>query len=233
MLRQLQRLWVALGLSGTGLPAAAQTHISPTPTAPEGPLTLTDDDQKSLRDRVHELVWGGFDELQEVHETAQDYLNPRTWTQSDRDLITAEVDRQFSEKIAAETTWPKVTDWDRLDAAFTQIESRKIVALHNAGNTQSDAISDAGQIWHERGAETSGLRGYIFYHGQDVDRVVTNGQLHIGYGAFATDGNVGYALAIEVCAILSAAGFAVTTPPDAGTRILITGMDWKKRSPRP
>jgi hypothetical protein len=38
-------------------------------------------------------------------------------------------------------------------------------------------------------------------------------------------------LAREAGAALARGGFALTDPPDADQRILVTGIDWKKRSP--
>ena len=211
-----RRAMMAIGLvAGVGK-AAGQSG-----GAPASGLTLTATEQKSISTRIHELVWGGFDPRAELLETAHDYENPRTWTADDDAWVTDEVDRQLAGKFAAEATWPKVTDWDRLDAAFKQIEARKILALHNAGNTQSDAMSDASEIWHGRGAKNSDLRGYIFYHGQDVDSVVATGQLHIGYGAFDDDKKTSHQMAVEVCGILTAAGFNVVVPPNAGTRIRV------------
>ena len=62
--------------------------------------------------------------------------------------------------------------------------------------------------------------------------MLADGSLYLAFGSFLPEGAGAHAIALEICKCLSEAGFAVTTPIDAETRILITGLDWRKRSPR-
>jgi hypothetical protein len=195
-------------------------------------MAITPEDQDSLRkDCIHPFVWGGFETRDGVYEAAETHLGEPEITDADKAWIKAEIEREWAEKKKAEATWPEKTDFDKLDAVFQALDKSGILALHNAGNTQSDARSDAGQAWHDRGEEKSGLRGFIFYHSQDVEHVLQDGQLCIGFGVFKS----GDVKLIEIARVASEAlrkaGFRVTMPSNEDERILVTGIDWKKRSP--
>jgi hypothetical protein len=195
-------------------------------------LAITPEDQDSLRkDCIHPYVWGGFETRDGVYEAAETHLGEPELTDADKVWIKAEIEREWAEKKKAEETWPEKTDFDRLDTVFQALDKSGILALHNAGNTQSDARSDAGQAWHERGGPMSGIRGFIFYHGQDLERVIKDGELYIGYGVVEGTKEQAVEIAREAGDALAKAGFSVTVPPNADERILVTGIDWKKRSP--
>jgi hypothetical protein len=195
-------------------------------------LAISLEDQDSLRkDCIHPYVWGGFETREGVYEAAETFLGEPELTDADKAWIKAEIERQWAEKKKAEATWPEKTDFDRLAAVFLALDKSGILALHNAGNTQSDARSDAGDAWYARGGLKSGLRGFIFYHGQDLERVIDDGQLYIGYGVVEGSKEQAVEIARQAVEALAKAGFSVTVPPNADQRILITGIDWKKRSP--
>ena len=52
--------------------------------------------------------------------------------------VSAALDSEFAKLAAEQHSWPAVTDCDRLDEAFLAINSRGVIALQNAGYTQSD-----------------------------------------------------------------------------------------------
>ncbi|WP_431732095.1 DUF6891 domain-containing protein, partial [Adonisia turfae] len=58
------------------------------------------------------------------------------------DEVSAAIDVEFETWEAEKQTWPEVTDCDRLDSAFAAINERGIIALQNAGYTQSDGYED-------------------------------------------------------------------------------------------
>lgn len=195
-------------------------------------MAISPEEQGSLRkDCIRPNVWGGFETRDGVYEAAETFLGESELTGADKAWIKTEIERQWAEKKKAEATWPEKTDDDRLDAVFQALDKSGILALHNAGNTQSDARSDAGEAWHARGGPKSGLRGFVFYHGQDLERVIDDGQLYVGYGVVEGTKEQAVEIAREASAALSKAGFAVTVPATADERIVITGIDWKKRSP--
>lgn len=177
------------------------------------------------------LVRGGFEGRDDILETmTESHFDPDDLGPDDAAWIASEIDRQVAAKRADEKTWPAETDWDRLDRAFKRIEAKGVLALHCAGTTQSDSISDAGQEYHDRGGKRSGLKGYVFYHQQDVDGALETGELHIGFGTFDenTDRTEVPALAVTE---LVAIGFPVEWSGDPGQRIRIEQIAWRKRGP--
>jgi hypothetical protein len=195
-------------------------------------MAISPEDKASLRkDCIHPYVWGGFENRDGVFEAAETFLGEPELTDTDKAWIEAEIEQEWSEKRKAEASWPATTDFDRLNAVFQALDKAGILALHNAGNTQSDAHSDTVEAWYTRGGLKSGLRGFVFYHGQDVEHVLADGQLYIGYGVLEGSKVQAIEIAREAAEALSKAGFAVNIPPSAEQRIVVTGVDWKKRSP--
>src|SRR5262249_28094424 len=57
------------------------------------------------------------------------------------------LDREFQQFEFEKASWPPVTDCDRLDRAFEAIRKRGLIALQNAGYTQSDGQSDVSEAY--------------------------------------------------------------------------------------
>lgn len=189
-------------------------------------------DKADISAAITRLVWSGFDAKDDVRDAAIHETQPPVQSATDLAWLDRQIDQEWSKKQAAEATWPARTDFNRLDDAFKAIRADGILAKHNAGNTQSDARDDASEEWHQLGGPKSGIKGFVFYHGQDVEGVRADGNLYIGFGT-APQGTVpALTIAQQSVAHLKKAGFNVTAPPDVDTRIVISGIDWKKRSPR-
>ena len=114
-------------------------------------------------------VWSGFRSESEAADMLEDHLSEED-ALTDPDAIRKALAAEFKTKAAAEKSWPKETDCDRLDRAFDALMAAGICALHNAGYTQSDGHADVAQELHDQGREK--FHGYCFYHGQDVERAV-------------------------------------------------------------
>src|SRR4051812_3932854 len=56
--------------------------------------------------------------------------------------VEAAVDSAIAAHKAEQATWVGVTDCERLDAAFEAMNRRGVLALQNAGYTQSDGYDD-------------------------------------------------------------------------------------------
>jgi hypothetical protein len=168
-------------------------------------------------------VWSGFYEPGEVQEMIGDLLEG----DEDEAMLRASVAPEFKQKQAAEQTWPAETDCDRLDAAFADLSDAGIVALHNAGYTMADGISDVAEVLHSLGRD--GIRGYCFYHGQDVERAVAGGGLNIAFGDVNDDPAKSAGVGTAIKQVLEQHGFQVTWDGDIATRLNIPVFDWKRR----
>jgi hypothetical protein len=172
---------------------------------------------------IKSWVWSGFYSPDEVDSMIDDILEE----DADEAMLRKAVAPEFDKKAAAEASWPDTTDCDRLDEAFENLNSRGIIALHNAGYTMSDGASDVSEVLHQRGRK--GIRGYCFYHGQDVERAVEGAGPMIAFGDLDDDKTRKVEIGRLVKQALQEAGFAVDWNGDPETRLSIPGINWKRR----
>ena len=75
-----------------------------------------------------------------------------------------------------------------------------------------------------------GSRGFCFYHEQDVERAVRGVGLMMAFGDVEGDADEkAAAIGREVKQAVERAGLSVPWPGDAGTRLAIPQLDWKRR----
>lgn len=182
---------------------------------------------KEYQTQARLLVWSGFFNEADLANFLLDLEHD-----PDAQGITKEIEEharaEMAKKREAEKAWPPTNDCDRLDAAFRAIEDQRILALHNAGYTRQDAISDA---WDIMSREPEGAwTGYCYYHGQDVEAAVQAHPLFIGFDARSDDAQAKRAVGETVAMALRAADFTVEWNNDPETRMSITNIDWKRRT---
>jgi hypothetical protein len=189
-------------------------------------------DRVDTAERIEILARGGFETEASTLETILDeYLTPDAIAPDDRRWVEAEVARAFARKRADEATWPLETDFDRLAIAFDALDAVGIIALHCAGYTRSDGISDAAEVRHQRKERGRASRGFVFYHGQDVEAVIFDQGLYLAFGSFDDRDETMAAIAAEIVAAVEAQGLRTEWEGDVGTRILVHPIQWLKRSP--
>jgi hypothetical protein len=178
---------------------------------------------------IHRLVWSGFysaDEiLPAIAEDIYELDNAGTI------LAGKEIARQFDEKAAAEKAWPDETTCDRLDSLFEDLNKSGIIALQNAGYTGSDGLSDISERYEELGGEKSGVIGYCFYHGQDLERAVDGRGLLLDFGDILGDDDKGVKIGAIIREKIIEHGFKVEWDGSIKTRIQIAPFEWQRRGP--
>src|SRR5258706_4872545 len=174
------------------------------------------------------LVRGGFEERDRIIEI----LCEEMYAPGELDVpeVTAAVDAAFASFARDKTTWPATTDCDRLDNVFAALNARGIIALQNAGYTQSDGYDDVRESYRKH-SDRDTVIGYCFYHGQDLERAVHGEGLCLAFGPMdakkeETEGPRIGAMIVEE---LTRAGFAVKWNGSFGPRISIPALDWKRR----
>ena len=179
-----------------------------------------------ILDSIHVWVWSGFYSPADVQEMIGDILEE----DADEAMLRAAVMPEFQRKWQEERSWPKVTDFDRLEDVYAALRSRGVLCLHNAGYTMSDGHDDAADALSREPKDK--FFGYCFYHGQDLERAVTGMGLMFAFDHVRGDVpdkiKVGLALKEE----LTRAGFAVKWNGTTEQRIDVPAFDWKRRSPR-
>lgn len=185
------------------------------------------DDLAYLRDQVTVFIRSGFFNEDDLETYLADLaFDPRSAPHAA--AVREHAQTVMAAKRAEEAGWPPVTDWDRLAKAFDALEAAHILALHNAGMTTSDAHSDA---WDLIGRDPPGSwRGFAYYHGQDVERVLVGDALYIGFDAVAEGAEAKRQIGAEIVAALQEQGFAPEWNGDPEIRLDVPGIKWQKRT---
>lgn len=169
-------------------------------------------------------IWSGLYRPEEIQSMIGDLLEE----DADEKLLRESVEPEFEKKLLAEKSWPAKTDCDRLDEAFEELNELGIVALHNAGMTQSDGLEDVGQ--EIDGMESNKVQGYCFYHGQDLERAVSGDGLMIAFGDLHEDLNKRIEIGNLIKQTLERKGLSVDWAGNPDTRLNISKFDWKRRT---
>lgn len=140
--------------------------------------------------------------------------------------LEAEARRLLAAQDAEERTWTGSSTNDAIERAFAELNRNGIVALENAGYTQSEGWSDANEA-AERREPTP--RGAVFYHGQDLERGVAGDGLFLTFGAYTADDEAALAIAREVCATLARHGVETSWDGSIKRRVSIPPFPWRKR----
>jgi hypothetical protein len=184
-----------------------------------------DDPMDELREHVRTDLRMGFVPVEDIAESVMDLVE--TDDADEMLAVVEELVRSESEAFRREQAgWPAVTDCDRLDLAFQELERRGIVARHHFSCCMN---CGSREIWGEvDDAADAGMqaRGYAFYHEQDTARAADGGGLFLAYGAFEDDAKA--AVGHEVAAVLHAQGLTTEWDGSPDRRIQVT-LDWKRR----
>jgi len=179
-------------------------------------------------DSISLYVRCGFDDRDRIIEIMCEELYAPG--ELDPDEVALAVDEAFSRHEVEKASWPEVTDCDRLDRAFGRMGEFQIIGLQNAGVTQSDGYSDFKEALMSH-PQRELIRGYCFYHGQDMERAVRGGGLCLAFGPAnpKLEGSEGSAVGSIIAQILEEEGFAVDWDGSFHQRINLPDIDWKKR----
>jgi hypothetical protein len=187
-----------------------------------------DDVIDELRDLIETDVAAGFMELDGVVEHAVEALEDDADPVQLRAAASRMGELTFASHLRAQVNWPAVTDCDRLDSAFYELERRGIVARHNFS-----CCLDCGssEIWgeveqaREQGHE---IHGCTFYHEQDTERAVHGGGLHLAFQSTEQGDEAAARVGNQIVEVLRAHGLECEWDGSALLRIHVL-MDWKRR----
>lgn len=187
-----------------------------------------DDVIDELRQHIGTLVGAGFLSVDDIEvlaaEAFEDRLEPATVRAAARQLTAAAWDAH----IRAQATWPAVTDCDRLDAAFAEMEARGIVARQDFSCCNNCGSQEIWAEVDEAVRAGRGIHGCTFYHEQDTEGAVEGGGLHLGFQAVAEGEEAMAAVAREIVDVLRAHGLPTEWDGSTSRRIYIP-LDWKRR----
>ena len=184
--------------------------------------------KQETRDEITAWVRMGFyseDTLREIF--CEEMYAPGELDEND---VTEAIRADLAKVRADQEEWPGETDCDRLDRVFEALNAKGIIALQNAGYTQSDGYDDVCQVFQDAG-DQSAIRGYCFCHGQDLERAVRGAGLFLAFGPMdpekeETDGPL---VGAEIVTELETHGFKTRWNGTFNQRIFVEDLDWKKR----
>ncbi|MFK7766753.1 MAG: hypothetical protein AB8B55_05990 [Mariniblastus sp.] len=144
--------------------------------------------------------------------------------------VSTELDAQFAQYDQEKQSYPGTTDCDRLDDAFRLMNERGVVAIQNAGYTQSDGFEDVGEAYNQHPNKETVL-GYCFYHGQDLERAVSGDGLFFAFGPVnpADEQTVGVDVGNIVRNALENSGLSVEWDGTFEYRLRVPKLNWQKR----
>jgi hypothetical protein len=176
-----------------------------------------------VRALIAREVQAGYASDEEIRDQAIEVLSEEAEPSDDLlDRIDDLVAGASSARAAEQASWKALTDCDRLDAAFAELEASGIVCRQNWTCCQTCGLAEIGaQI-------KPGKRGYVFFHQQDTDRVVEDGVLLLAYGACSDVKAEQLGVANEIVKTIRENGLRVEWDGSLEKRILVR-LEWKKR----
>lgn len=187
-------------------------------------------DRLYASEQMNFWIQSGMRSLAEIERIVlEDCFRPEDVASDDEKWVGEEVRRLWAAKLADEKNWPLLTDWDRLDAAFTVLRDGGIIALHDAGMTLSEGLTEVSEEYHAAGAEDSGAVGYCYYHWQDIEIAIKGHGLMLAFGDIAGDPLQGVGIGRRVVAAVEQAGFTTSWNGEVDRRIEISEFVWRKR----
>jgi len=187
----------------------------------------TQDAVKEMEELVRREVRQGFASFDEIIERVADQVEDEGVGVS-RKAIGQATTAAFTRQRAEEATWPFPTDCDRLDLAFHALEQEGIVGRQNFAcclNCGIAEIRDEIEAAKKQGQPV----GYVFYHMQDTEHAAEDGNLHLAYGSVEEGDKAAKAIGGRVVEALRREGLDVEWDGDSKNRILVRGLQWRRR----
>ncbi|SFU40240.1 hypothetical protein SAMN05216480_102277 [Pustulibacterium marinum] len=182
--------------------------------------------QKDIIQIIKEEIAIGFKEPMEIFDVVLDTFNEISL---DEDWVSKTIDEQYTINIEDSKTWHHPTDFEKLRNVFNELIEKGIVALHNAGYTRNDCLSECHSVIQELDFFEEHIKGFCYYSTQDIKRIIhIKNPLFIGFQAL----NENESLSIEIGNIiveeLKKQDFEVLWNGNLASRIEVINFDWKK-----
>jgi hypothetical protein len=144
--------------------------------------------------------------------------------------VASAIDLEFEKLTKEQGSWPDVTDCDRLEAAFASLNKNGIIALHDAGFTQSDGYDDFLEALDQHPQRKS-IIGYCYYHHQDTQRAVRGEGLNLAFGPVdpAEEQTQGAQIGEIIRKELEISGLRVDWDGTLNKRLNVPEFRWQRR----
>jgi len=189
---------------------------------------MTEDLKEEIQQQVLAEVLMGFDTQETIRETIADMFGEEEGI--DQAWLQELIDELYAEHQQASKEWKRPTDFERLAAAFNALIDQRIICLHKAGDTLEDGESDCAELLAELKKKGIAVKGYCFYHTQDLERAIDPQQriLPLAFGSTTQHGSETIAIGQSIVAALQAQGLDTVWDGSANQRIEIKHVYWRK-----
>jgi hypothetical protein len=224
--------WIWYGLLSS-LPAVSGCYTRPAVPTPSAkakaaPARSPQKTLDEMQQTIERDVAAGFSTPDEIERNAIEIYSDDMDPASLRPQAKRFRRDALAKHAAAQATWPTVTDCDRLDKAFAELEQRGIVARQNfsdCGTCGAAEIGDEIDATRKKGRE---VRGYVFYHMQDTESAAEGYGLYLNYGSVGPDEKAALKIAAEAVESLKRQGLETNWNGSIRQRIGVK-LDWKRR----
>ncbi len=179
-------------------------------------------------EEISTLVRSGFYDKEELLRIfCEEMYEPDELSPVD---VSKMIDAEFIQWNTEKQNWPPITDCDRLDSAFSAIKKRRIIALQNAGYTQSDGQDDVSEEYHNHPNKEL-IQGFCFYHGQDLERAIHGGGLFIAFGPIdpQEEESIGSGIGLVIKEEFEKVGLTIIWDGTINTRLHLPNIVWQRR----
>ena len=186
-------------------------------------MSTPDDLIAEVRELIAREMKAGFASDDEIRDQVVEMVSEESDPDDELlDRIDDLIENAGSARAEEQEKWAGLTDCDRLDAAFAELEAERIVCRQNWTCCQTCGHAEIG-------AELQpGSRGYAFFHQQDTEAAADGEGLYLAYGAGSDDAKEQLAVAEEIARKLRENGLAVEWNGQLDKRIRVT-LEWRKR----
>lgn len=193
---------------------------------------LTSDDRDDLKIWARLHVRGGFEEVEDIEELLLELVGEFETSLSERDLrfeVRDAVIAAVESLLEDQAKWDVLTDYDRLELAFDQLEDAGIVARQNFTCCGTCGAAEIQAEIEDFEFEGRTALGYVFFHQQDTERAVEGSGLYFSYGS-VEDGPEEAHLAIgqQVHDTMAAVGLKPHWNGKIDQRVGVM-LEWKRR----
>ncbi len=177
---------------------------------------------------VEKLVAEGFPSEEEIVEIATNSLIEELQEQNLVEDIAKFTKAALRNHLRIQESWPAVTDCDRIDQAFANLESQSIMTKQNFSPEPENGTAEIVALAKAEQTKRA-LEGFVFYEVEDTTNAVETGELNLSFGALTDSAAATLAVANRVVDALRAEGLTVEWDGQPNDRICLPKIQWKKR----
>lgn len=181
-----------------------------------------------MKDFIHNSVGAGFLSMDEIIETAVEAFSDDYPVSELLPHAKDAAQKYMDAHLKKQLSWEAVTDCDRLDQAFKDLESQGIISRQNfscCGTCGTAEILDEMGIAGKSGKI---VRGYTFYHMQDTESAVEGDGIYLNYGSIHNNFLAQILAGYKIVKTIKRHGLKTEWNGDLRKRIFIH-LDWKRR----